>query len=149
MLKLQAAIKYGEEDLVGAKSLVDQSPADDPDSDINRGCLLYKEARYEEALVKFNGAQQIVGYVNDENCRRKVMLYGIRYRAEHVFYVSHSMVACISRRAGAVPLSIEQYANILCFGYWTVFLFISNNTSIDATDTIPTSPTTSRSATIA
>ena len=72
MLKLQAAIKYGEEDLVGAKSLVDQSPADDPDSDINRGCLLYKEARYEEALVKFNGAQQIVGYVNDENCRRKV-----------------------------------------------------------------------------
>ena len=62
MLKLQAAIKYGEEDLVGAKSLVDQSPADDPDSDINRGCLLYKEARYEEALVKFNGAQQVVGY---------------------------------------------------------------------------------------
>ena len=42
MLKLQAAIKYGEEDLVGAKSLVDQSPADDPDCDINRGCLLYK-----------------------------------------------------------------------------------------------------------
>ena len=63
MLKLQAAIKYGEEDLVGAKSLVDQSPADDPDCDINRGCLLYKEARYDEALVKFNGAQQIVGYV--------------------------------------------------------------------------------------
>ena len=111
MLKLQAAIKYGEEDLVGAKSLVDQSPADDPDCDINRGCLLYKgpsinyvifyplplslsqsrnlhistiitfettplpppsrawrhlwmalkEARYDEALVKFNGAQQIVG----------------------------------------------------------------------------------------
>ena len=69
MLKLQAAIKYGEEDLVGAKSLVDQSPADDPDSDINRGCLLYKEARYEEALVKFNGAQQIVGYVSVQNGR--------------------------------------------------------------------------------
>ena len=26
------------------------------------GCLLYKEGRYEEALVKFNGAQQVVGY---------------------------------------------------------------------------------------
>ncbi len=62
MLKLQAAIKYGEEDLAGAKSLVDQCPADDPDTEINRGCLLYKEARFEEALVKFNGAQQIVGY---------------------------------------------------------------------------------------
>merc|ERR1719361_722669 len=62
LLKLQAAIKYGEEDLAGAKSLVDQCPSDDQDTEINRGCLLYKEARYEEALVKFNGAQQVVGY---------------------------------------------------------------------------------------
>ena len=62
MLKLQAAIKYGEEDLAGAKSLVDQCPNDDPHTDINRGCLLYKEGRYEEALTKFNSAQQIVGY---------------------------------------------------------------------------------------
>jgi tetratricopeptide repeat protein 30 len=37
MTKLQAAIKYGEEDLAGAKSLVDQCPSDDPDTDINRG----------------------------------------------------------------------------------------------------------------
>ena len=37
MLKLQAAIKYGDEDLAGAKSLVDQCPPDDPDTDINRG----------------------------------------------------------------------------------------------------------------
>lgn len=40
--KLQAAIKYGEEDLPGAKSLVDQCPAEDPDTEINHGCLLYK-----------------------------------------------------------------------------------------------------------
>lgn len=39
MLKLQAAIKYGEEDLVGAKSLVDQCAPDDPDTDINRGTV--------------------------------------------------------------------------------------------------------------
>ena len=31
MQKLQAAIRYGEEDLAGAKSLVDQCPADDPE----------------------------------------------------------------------------------------------------------------------
>ena len=40
--KLQAAIKYGEEDLPGAKSLVEQCPADDPDTEINFGCLLFK-----------------------------------------------------------------------------------------------------------
>lgn len=42
LTKLQAAIKYGEEDLPGAKSLVDQCPADDPDTEVNHGCLLYK-----------------------------------------------------------------------------------------------------------
>ena len=41
---------------------MDQCPADDPDTDINRGCLLYKEGRFEEALIKFNASQQIVGY---------------------------------------------------------------------------------------
>ena len=40
--KLQAAIKYGQEDTVAAKNLVDQCPADDIDTEINLGCLLYK-----------------------------------------------------------------------------------------------------------
>lgn len=40
--KLRAAIKYGEEDLPGAKGLVDACPADDPDTEVNLGCLLYK-----------------------------------------------------------------------------------------------------------
>ena len=45
MLMLQAAIRYGEEDLAGAKSLVDQCPAEDTDTEINLACLLYKEGR--------------------------------------------------------------------------------------------------------
>ena len=44
MLKLQAAIKYGDEDLAGAKSLVDQCPPDDPDTDINRGLTIFLES---------------------------------------------------------------------------------------------------------
>ncbi len=43
MLKLQAAIKYGEEDLAGAKSLVDQCPPDDTDTEINRGTNALQE----------------------------------------------------------------------------------------------------------
>ena len=54
--------RYGEEDLAGAKSLVDQCPADDPDTDINLACLLYKEGRYTEALAKYTTAQQHIGY---------------------------------------------------------------------------------------
>ncbi|KAF4526277.1 hypothetical protein B566_EDAN010987 [Ephemera danica] len=60
--KLRAAIKYGEEDLAGAKSLVDSCPADDPDTEVNLGCLLYKENRFEDALQKFTVALQIIGF---------------------------------------------------------------------------------------
>ena len=40
--KLQAAIKYGQEDLAGAKSMVEQCLSDDPDTTINQACLLFK-----------------------------------------------------------------------------------------------------------
>ena len=40
--KLQAAIRYGQEDFVAAKSLVDQCAFDDIDTEVNFGCLLYK-----------------------------------------------------------------------------------------------------------
>jgi hypothetical protein len=39
--------RYGEEDLAGAKSLVDQCPADDPDTEMNLACLLAKEGRLQ------------------------------------------------------------------------------------------------------
>ncbi|EFN82372.1 Tetratricopeptide repeat protein 30 [Harpegnathos saltator] len=60
--KLQAAIKYGQEDMVAAKNLVDQCPVDDVDTEINLGCLLYKEEQYEQALKKFANALQIAGF---------------------------------------------------------------------------------------
>lgn len=65
VIKLQAAIKYGEDDLPGAKSLVDQCPASDPDTEVNLGCLLYKESRYEEACEKFNTSMQLSGFKPD------------------------------------------------------------------------------------
>lgn len=65
IIKLQAAIKYGEEDLSAAKSLVDQAPSDDPDTEVNLGCLLYKEGRFEEACTKFTNAMQVEGYKPD------------------------------------------------------------------------------------
>ncbi len=40
-------VRYGEEDLAGAKSLVDQCPADDPDTEMNLACLLAKEGRLQ------------------------------------------------------------------------------------------------------
>uniref|UniRef100_H3D143 Tetratricopeptide repeat protein 30 n=1 Tax=Tetraodon nigroviridis TaxID=99883 RepID=H3D143_TETNG len=63
MLKLQACIKYCEEDISAAKSLLEQLPQDDPDYIYNMGCLLYQEGKYEEACKKFTSAMQVLGYV--------------------------------------------------------------------------------------
>ncbi|CAG9766235.1 unnamed protein product [Ceutorhynchus assimilis] len=60
--KLQAAIKYSQEDVLSAKNLVDSCPNDDPDKEVNLGCLLYKDGNYEEALAKFTSALQIQGF---------------------------------------------------------------------------------------
>jgi len=62
VVKLQAAIKYGEDDLSGAKSMVESCPTDDPDTEGNLGCLLVKEQRYSEACKKFQSAMQVTGY---------------------------------------------------------------------------------------
>ena len=51
--KLQAAIKYGQEDTVAAKSLVDQCADDDIDTEINLGCLLYKVFNFSVENVEF------------------------------------------------------------------------------------------------
>uniref|UniRef100_A0A667X8G5 Tetratricopeptide repeat protein 30 n=1 Tax=Myripristis murdjan TaxID=586833 RepID=A0A667X8G5_9TELE len=44
------------------KTLVDQLPQDDPDYDVDVGCLLYQEEEYEEACKKFMSAMQVLGY---------------------------------------------------------------------------------------
>lgn len=62
VIKLQAAIKYGEDDLSGAKSLVEQCPRDDQDTGVNLGCLAYKEGRFDEACARFTTALQREGY---------------------------------------------------------------------------------------
>uniref|UniRef100_A0A1B6E2P5 Tetratricopeptide repeat protein 30 n=1 Tax=Clastoptera arizonana TaxID=38151 RepID=A0A1B6E2P5_9HEMI len=60
--KLKAAIKYGEEDLISAKVLMENTNEDDPDIEINYGCLFYKEERYDDALQKFTTALLVLGY---------------------------------------------------------------------------------------
>ncbi|KAM4028232.1 intraflagellar transport protein 70A isoform 2-T2 [Anomaloglossus baeobatrachus] len=88
VLKLQACIKYGEEELSGAKSLVEQIPSDDPDSDINLGCLLYKEGQYEEACKKFLTAMQVVGYKQDLSYSIALCYYSMKQYVPALKYIS-------------------------------------------------------------
>lgn len=61
LLKLQSTIKYEEGDVTAARTFVEQCPADDPDTIVNHGCLLYAEQKYDEAARKFQEAVNIAG----------------------------------------------------------------------------------------
>ncbi|XP_028310276.1 tetratricopeptide repeat protein 30A-like [Gouania willdenowi] len=62
MVKLQACIKYCEEDYTAAKALLEQLPQDDPDYVYNTACLLYQDGKYQEACKEFQCAKQVLGY---------------------------------------------------------------------------------------
>lgn len=86
--KLQAAIKYGSDDIPGAQSLVEQCPGDDPDTEINLGCLLFKEGRFEEACQKFTTAMQIVGYKADLSYNIALCHYQLRQYAPALKHIA-------------------------------------------------------------
>lgn len=44
------------------QSLVEQCPSEDPDTEVNLGCLLFKEGHFQQACQKFQSAMQILGY---------------------------------------------------------------------------------------
>jgi len=61
LTKIQAAIKYGQEDYSSCKLLIEQLSDDDSDREINLGCILYKEGKYSAALDKFLNALNLEG----------------------------------------------------------------------------------------
>lgn len=87
-LKLQAAIKYMEEDYSAAKSLTEQCSADDPDTEINLGCLLYKNGQYEEAYQKFQRALQVGGYQASLSYNIALCFYQLKHYANALKHIA-------------------------------------------------------------
>eukprot|EP00055_Hartaetosiga_balthica_P002876 m.5609 g.5609 ORF g.5609 m.5609 type:complete len:648 (-) comp2437_c0_seq1:427-2370(-) len=61
IMKLQAAIKYGQDDLQSARSMIEQCPKDEVDTVVNEGCILLSEGRYGEACKMFEKAIEVGG----------------------------------------------------------------------------------------
>uniref|UniRef100_A0A3B4VRD6 Tetratricopeptide repeat protein 30 n=1 Tax=Seriola dumerili TaxID=41447 RepID=A0A3B4VRD6_SERDU len=87
MVKLQACIKYCEEDYSAAKSLLEQLPQDDPDYIYNMGCLLYQDGKYEEACKKFMTAMQVLGYVPALSYNIALSYYSLKNYAQALKYI--------------------------------------------------------------
>ncbi|XP_048200182.1 tetratricopeptide repeat protein 30A2-like [Perognathus longimembris pacificus] len=98
VLRLQAAIKYSEGDLPGARSLVEQllggeageerGGENDPDGQVNLGCLLYKEGHYEAACSKFFGALKASGYQPDLSYNLALAYYSNRHYASALKHIA-------------------------------------------------------------
>lgn len=58
---------------------MEQLPVDDPDTEVDQGCLLYKLGEYEKACAKFTGAMQVLGYQPGESARALFLLHTYRY----------------------------------------------------------------------
>ncbi|KAK2832973.1 hypothetical protein Q5P01_016862 [Channa striata] len=87
MVKLQACIKYCEEDYSSAKSLLEQLPQDDPDYVYNMGCLLYQDGKYEEACRKFTSAMQLLGYVPALSYNIALCHYSLKNYGQSIKYI--------------------------------------------------------------
>lgn len=87
MVKLQACIKYCEEDYSAAKSLLEQLPQEDPDYIYNMGCLLYQDGKYEEACKKFMSAMQVLGYVPALSYNIALCYYSLKNYAQALKYI--------------------------------------------------------------
>ncbi|XP_004701770.1 tetratricopeptide repeat protein 30B, partial [Echinops telfairi] len=111
VLRLQAAIKYSEGDLPGARSLVEQLLSGDAgedsggeselDGQVNLGCLLYKEGQYAAACAKFSAALQASGYRPD-----------LSYNLALAYYSSRQYAPALKHIADIIEHGIRQHPEL-------------------------------------
>ncbi|RXN02539.1 tetratricopeptide repeat 30A isoform X1 [Labeo rohita] len=70
------------------KTLVEQLPQDDPDYDVDLGCLLYKEGEYEEACKKFMSSMNVLGYQPDLAYNIALCYYSLKQYASALKYIA-------------------------------------------------------------
>ncbi|XP_075871843.1 intraflagellar transport protein 70A isoform X2 [Nelusetta ayraudi] len=87
MLKLQACVKYSEEDYSAAKSLLVQLPQEDPDYTHNMGCLLYQDGKHEEACRMFTSVLQLMGSVPSLSYNIALCHYSLKNYNQAVKYI--------------------------------------------------------------
>ena len=111
VLRLQAAIKYSEGDLPGARSLVEQllsgeggedsGGENESDGQVNLGCLLYKEGQYQAACSKFFAALQASGYRPD-----------LSYNLALAYYSNRQYAPALKHIADIVERGIHQHPEL-------------------------------------
>ncbi|KRY57296.1 Tetratricopeptide repeat protein 30B [Trichinella britovi] len=87
-MQLQAAIKYAADDLISARILVQQSSQEDTGTQINWGCLCFKEEDYPAALEHFLNAMNREGSQPDLMYNLALCYYKIKQYAPALHYIA-------------------------------------------------------------
>uniref|UniRef100_A0A3B3I3M5 Tetratricopeptide repeat protein 30 n=1 Tax=Oryzias latipes TaxID=8090 RepID=A0A3B3I3M5_ORYLA len=106
MVKLQACIKYCEEDHAAAKSLLELLPQEDSDYVYNTGCLLYQEGKYEDACRSFMSAVQVLGFVPG---KARLSLY---YNVALTFYSLKNYPQALKYIAEIIERGIKEHPEL-------------------------------------
>lgn len=88
VLQLQAAIKYMEDDLPASKSLIEKQSEDEEEAVVNRGCIMYKEGLFSEAIEKFNYAVQLGGSKAPLSYNIALCFYQLRQYAQALKHIA-------------------------------------------------------------
>jgi tetratricopeptide repeat protein 30 len=117
VLKLQSAVRYEQDELAQARQFVEQCLPDDPDVVVAQGCLLYKEAKYEEAKTKFSEAMNQLGYQPLLAYNLALCYYRYEWRGSppHPAQLSVTcllILACL-RRQRLFPQALKEVAQII------------------------------------
>mmetsp|Transcript_17248 Transcript_17248/g.19427 ORF Transcript_17248/g.19427 Transcript_17248/m.19427 type:complete len:644 (+) Transcript_17248:56-1987(+) len=88
MTMLQASIKYEQDELQFAKSMLKQTVAEDAEVIICEGCILYKEDQFDEARKKFEEALNMVGYQCDLAYNIALCHYKMKQLAQSLKYIA-------------------------------------------------------------
>eukprot|EP00760_Papus_ankaliazontas_P011760 PhM_4_TR1501/c0_g1_i1/m.45887/K19683/TTC30, DYF1; tetratricopeptide repeat protein 30 len=86
--KLTAAIKLELEEYQACKQQLDKTDVEDADITIMRGCMLYREGQYEQALNMFQDAMTALGWHADLAYNCAVTLYQLKQWGPSLKYIA-------------------------------------------------------------
>ncbi|CEF66746.1 Tetratricopeptide repeat protein 30B [Strongyloides ratti] len=88
VLKLEAAIRFREDDLHNTRILVEQFEEDDLDVEINLACIEFKEKNYKKAMERFQSATFVHGYSPELAYAIALCCYELKDYSQALKYIS-------------------------------------------------------------
>lgn len=113
VLKLQAAIKFETGDVQGCRLLVNQADGSDPDTLVNQACLLYKEGKHKDAMVKYAESMKLSGNTPELSYYLALCHYMLKQYVPALKYIGDIIERGIREHPGACALGVVLTAFLM------------------------------------